>query len=90
MRSLVRQGHIEHALETALSSALVRGKAALEPYVTAGQPATPEEAARRFLLAVQAVAEELERLALAVAEGSRSEAAGPTSPSDPTKGASRD
>ena len=85
VRSLVRQGHIEHAPETALSFALVRGKAALLPYATAGQPATPGEAARRFLLAAQAVGEQLERLAPAVAEQ-----AGPSGPDDPTKGVSCD
>jgi len=34
----------------------------------AGPPATAEEARRRFLQAVQAAAEEMERMALAVAE----------------------
>jgi hypothetical protein len=73
VRSLVRQGHVGHALETALSAALANGKAALEPYVRAGPPATADEGARRFLLAVQAAAEELDRLALAVVEGDRPE-----------------
>jgi hypothetical protein len=36
-----------------------------------GRPTTPQESARRFLEVVQAAGEELDRLALAVAEGEK-------------------
>jgi hypothetical protein len=73
VRSLIHQGHVADALETAMRSALVKGKAAVEQYNRAAQPATADAAARQFLQAIQAVAEELERLALAVAEGEKAE-----------------
>jgi hypothetical protein len=69
IRGLVRSGDIEYALEVTLFATLDRGEEALEPYQRAGRPATAEEGERRFLLAAQAAGEELDRLALTVAEG---------------------
>jgi hypothetical protein len=67
--SLVRQGDPGSALEDALASAKREGMATLDQCSTAGAPATADDAASRFLEAVRAAGEELDRLALAVAEG---------------------
>jgi hypothetical protein len=71
VRALARQGHDGHALEVALSAALAKGRVALEPHrrAEAGPPATADESVRQFLQAIQAAAEELDGIALAVAEG---------------------
>jgi hypothetical protein len=66
--SLVRQGHVHHTLEHALSAAGKSAVAALDKYRSWDGPMTPEKATQRFLEAVQAAREELDRLALAVAE----------------------
>jgi hypothetical protein len=67
-RALVHGRHVRHALETALAAAGRKGVAALERQGRWDGQVTPEESARRFLEAVQAAGEELDRLALAVAE----------------------
>jgi hypothetical protein len=73
VRELLRHGgDVGYVLEVARSAALAKGKAALDPRWTEGRPAQ-EKAARQFLLAVQAAAEELDRLAQAVAEGEKVE-----------------
>jgi hypothetical protein len=68
IRALLSTGHVEHAVETALCSALARGKVALIGRRSPGDSAATGEAPRRLLEAVQAAGEELDRLALAVAE----------------------
>jgi hypothetical protein len=68
-RGLLGMGDVPYALEVARAGAGRKGKAALEKYRRQGRPTTAEEAARWFLEAIQAAAEELDRLALAVAAG---------------------
>ena len=71
---LARGGDVGYVLEVALAAALAKGQAALDRYRWgADVPATAEEARRRFLEALQAAEEELDRIALGVAEGEKAE-----------------
>jgi hypothetical protein len=66
--ALALRGDGRYALEHALASAKRKGLARLDRHHDWGRPVPPEEWARRFLEAVQVAREELDRLALAVAE----------------------
>jgi hypothetical protein len=66
-----------YALEHTLASAKRKGTAWLERYHDFGRPVSREEWARRFLEAAQVAREELDRLALAVAEATGTGLANP-------------
>jgi hypothetical protein len=66
--NLVRDGHVHQAIEVAAAAVQAKGKASLIEVRRPRDIGTPRQ---EFLRAVQAAAEELDRIALAVAEDDR-------------------
>jgi hypothetical protein len=69
VRTLIHAGHVAQAIGLAAASAGRQGVAALDQYRAPGGPVSAEESLHQFLVAVQAAAEALDRIALGLVEG---------------------